>query len=98
MMSRIAPRVQRTSFVSAAGGILEVHPAQRALAPVEREVRLGDDGLQPVLVELVLAERAGEEAAVVLSALEVDDERSRELGLLEDHCTTPVIDDLSLSA
>ena len=47
------------------GRELEVHPAQRALVLVERGVGLGDHGLEPVLLELVLAERAREVAAVV---------------------------------
>ena len=81
--------MQRTSFVSAAGGILEVHPAHRARARVERDVRLGDDGVEPVVGELVLAERAGEESAVVLSRLDVDDERALQLGLGEDHPAAP---------
>ena len=89
MMSRIAPRVQRTSLVSVGGGILKVHPAHRALAPVEGEVGLRDHRLEPVLLELVLAEGAGEEAAVVLLAIEVDHERPFELGLGEDHCAPP---------
>ena len=55
MMSKIAPRVQRTSLVSAAGGILEVHAAERAALDVEGDVRLGDHRLQSVLRELVLA-------------------------------------------
>ena len=59
--------------------ILEVHAAQRALASVERDVGLRDDRLEPVLGEFVLAERAREETAVVLAALEVDDERALSL-------------------
>ena len=64
MMSRIAPRVARTSLVSARGRKLEVHPAQGALVAVERDVGLRDDRLQAVLLELVLAEGAREEPAV----------------------------------
>ena len=48
------------------GRELEVHPAQRALVLVEGDVRLRDHGLETVLLELVLAERAREVAAVVL--------------------------------
>ena len=51
-----------------------MHPAQRAGDSVVGDVRLRDDRLQPVLGELVLAERPREEAAVVLAPLEVDDE------------------------
>ena len=57
---------------------LEVHSAEGAGCAVERHVRLGDHRLQPVALELVLAERAGEVPAVVLTALEVDDEGARQ--------------------
>ncbi len=85
MMSRIAPRVQRTSLVSAAGGNWKCIPRSVPFVLVEGHVRLRDHRLEPVLLELVLAERPREEAAVVLAALEVDDEGARELGLGEDH-------------
>ena len=75
MMSRIAPRVQRTSFVSAAGGILEVHAAQRAPVALKATFACAMTGLSPWLVELVLAEVAREEATVVLAPLEVDNKR-----------------------
>ena len=52
--------------------------------PVEADVRLRDDRLQPVLGKLVLAEGAREEPAVVLPSLEVDDEGSLQLGLGEE--------------
>ena len=76
MMSTIAPRVQRTSFVSRSWGELEVHSSKRSLALVEGDVRLRDQGLEPVVGELVLAEGPREKAPVVLSPLEVDDERA----------------------
>ena len=85
MMSRIAPRVAAHQLGLGRGRILEVHAAQRALGLVEGDVGLGDHRLQPVLRELVLAEGAGEEPAVVLPALEVDDERALQLRLGEDH-------------
>ncbi len=85
MMSRIAPRVQRTSFVSAAGGNWKCIPRSVPLVRVEGDVGLRDHRLQAVRRELVLAEGAREEPAGVLPALEVDDERSGELGLREDH-------------
>ena len=69
MMSTIAPRVHRTSFVSAAGGNWKVHSSKRSLALVEGDVRLRDQGLQPVVGELVLAEGPREKAPVVLSPL-----------------------------
>ena len=65
MMSRIAPRVQRTTFVSAAGGNWKVHAAQRALLVIEGDVGLRDHGLQAVRLELLLAEGAREEPASV---------------------------------
>ena len=54
-------------------GDLEVHAAQRAGPVVERQVALLDHGLQSGGAELVDAEGAGEEAAVVGAELEVDD-------------------------
>ena len=78
MMSRIAPRVHAHELRLGGGRKLEVHAAQRAALPVERDVGLRDHGLEPVLLELVLAERAREEAALVLTALEVDHERAGE--------------------
>ena len=85
MMSRIAPRVHRTSFVSAAGGNWKCIPRSVPLRRLKRDVGLCDHRLEPVILELVLAERPGEEPAIVLPALEVDDERARELRLREDH-------------
>ena len=58
------------------GGELEVHSSKRSLALVEGDVRLRDQGLKPVIGELVLAEGSREKAAVVLPPLEVDDERA----------------------
>ena len=89
MMSRIAPRVTRTSFVSAAGGNWKCIPRR---SPCLLKAMLawaitvsGHDR------ELVLAERAREEAAVVLTALEVDDERASELRLDEEHEIAPFV-------
>ena len=65
--------------------ILEMHAAQRARRRVEGDVRLGDHGLEPVIGELVLAERAREVAARVLPALQVDHEGARQRRLCEDH-------------
>jgi hypothetical protein len=72
------------------GRILEVHAAQRAPVFVERDVGLRDQRFQPVVGELPLAERAGEEAAVVLATLDVDDEGALELGFGEDHWVVAV--------
>jgi hypothetical protein len=52
-------------------------------------VLLRDDALEAVRLELVLAERAGEEPARVLAPLEIDDERAFQLGLGEDHDVPP---------
>ena len=79
MMSRIAPRVAAHQLRLGRRRELEVHPAQRALGGVVGQVGLGDHRLQPVLLELVLAERPGEEAAGVATRLDVDDERAGEL-------------------
>jgi hypothetical protein len=64
--------------------ILEVDAADRAAKPVEADVRLRDDRLQPVLGKLVLAEGAREEPPVVLPSLEIDDKGSLQLGLGEE--------------
>ena len=61
------------------GRKLEVHPAQRALLVIEGDVGLCDHRLQPVLLELVLTEGAGEKPARILAALDVDDERAFQL-------------------
>ena len=76
MMSRIAPRVQRTSLVSAVGGYWKCMPRSVPLSLLNATLACAIDGLQAVLGELVLAERAREEAAIVLPPLEVDDERA----------------------
>ena len=65
--------------------VLKVHAPQRSLGLVESNVGLRDDRLQSVIGELLLAERAREETAIVLAALDVDDEGALELGFGEDH-------------
>ena len=85
MMSRMAPRVQRTSLVSAAGGYWKCMPRSVPFLRIRRRCGLGDHRLQPALRELLLAEGAGKEAALVLAPLELDDESALELGLGEDH-------------
>ena len=75
----------RTSLVSAAGGYWKCIPRSVPFGLVEGDVGLGDQRLQAVLGELVLAEGAREEAAVVLPALDVDDEGALQLRLGEDH-------------
>src|SRR5262249_54410042 len=64
---------------------LEVHAAERAALAVVGKVRLGDQRLQALRLELVLAEGAGKEAPRILATLELDHERALELRLLEDH-------------
>src|SRR3989449_5765364 len=71
------------------GRELEVHPAHRALLLIESDIGLGDEGLEPVLSELPLAEHACEEAPVVLAAIHVEDEGALELRLDEDHDMVP---------
>ena len=68
---------------------LEVHAAQRARDVVEGDVRLRDHGLQAVVGELVLAERAREEAARVLAPLEVDHEGAGSAVSVKITCSTP---------
>ena len=85
MMSRIAPRVQRTSLVSAAGGYWKCIPRTVPFLQIEGEVRLGDDRLESVRLEFVLAKGAREEAPGVFPALEVDDECAPQLGFGKDH-------------
>ena len=65
-----------------------MQPAQRPLAMVERQVALRHDRFQPVRGELLLTEGAGEEPARVVAGLQVDDKRSLEVGLGEDHAAT----------
>src|SRR5438094_2302590 len=64
---------------------LEVHPAQCALLLIESDVGLGDERIEPVLSKLPLAEHAREEASIVLAEIQVEDERTLELCLDEDH-------------
>ena len=85
MMSRIAPRVAAHELRLGRRRKLEVHAAHRALAHVERDVGLRDDGLEAVILELVLAERAREEAAVVLAPLEVDGKGPKQRRFREQH-------------
>ena len=85
MMSRMAPRMQRTSLVSAAGGNWKCMPRNVPFLPVSGDAALGDDRLQTAFLELLLAEAAGEEASFVLAPFELDDEGALELGLGEDH-------------
>ena len=72
MMSRIAPRVHRTSFVSAAGGNWKCIPRSVPCARLNATFACAITGFEAVLCELVLAERPREETAVVLLPLEVD--------------------------
>ena len=65
--------------------ILKVHPPKCAFLQVRSDIGLGDDGFQPVLTELILAEGACEKTSLVVPAFEVDDEGAFELGLGEYH-------------
>src|SRR4051794_27565513 len=64
---------------------LEMHTAERAALRIARDAALRKLGLEPMLGELVAAPRAGEEAALVLVPLELDDVRAPELGRDELH-------------
>ena len=77
--------MQRTSFVSAAGGNWKCMPRRVPRLHVEGDVGLGDDGVEAVILELVLAERTREEAAVVLNSLEVDDKGPKQCRFRKQH-------------
>jgi hypothetical protein len=62
-----------------------MHSPDRAFPDVERKVGLSDHRLEAVLLEFVLAERAGKEAARILSPFKIDDERASELSLGKNH-------------
>ncbi len=62
-----------------------MHPAQGAFLLVEGNVGLRDDRLQPMVLELPLAERSRKKSAAVLTALDVDREGALELGFGENH-------------
>src|SRR3954471_24854380 len=70
--------------------VLEVHPPDGALVAIEGDIGLGDHGLEPVLLELALAEDAREDPAVVLPPLEIEDIGAPQSGLSEDHRRTPL--------
>ena len=76
MMSRMAPRVARTSLVSAAGGIWKCIPLTVPLRRLNATLACAITGLRPVILELVLTEGTSEEAAVVIVRFEVDHERT----------------------
>ena len=78
--SKIAPRVQRTSFASSCGRLLVVHAPQRPGRDVPRERALRELAGEPGRGELLPAPRAGEEAAFVLVTLELDDVARRRSG------------------
>ena len=61
-----------------------MHLSHCPLPPVEGDVRLRDNGLQPVLFEFMLTERPREEAATILLSVQVDNERTAQLSLGED--------------
>jgi hypothetical protein len=72
MISRMAPRVHRTSFVSA----------------VRRDIGLRNDRLQPVGFELTLAKGSREEPAAVLAPFQLQDVGTFQLGFDENHRTS----------
>ena len=75
----------RTNFVSADWRKLKMHAPHRALLPVEGNIGLGDDGLQPMRCKFMLAESAREKAPRILSPLDIDHECALELCLGKDH-------------
>ena len=85
MISRRAPRVQRTSLVSAAGGNWKCMPRK---VPFSRFLAMPDwamSGFMPRCLKLLPAKAAGKEASFVLASLQLDDEGALELGLGENH-------------
>ena len=88
MMSRMAPRVQRTILVSAAGGYWKCMPRSVPFLRIGGDAGLGDDRLHAAVLEFPLTEGAGKEASLVLAPLKIDDEGAFEPGLGEDHVAT----------
>src|SRR5919198_2230983 len=64
---------------------LVVHAPERPALLVERDAALDEPRVEPVPLDLVLAPRAGEEAAMVLQPLGLDDDRARQRRFEEDH-------------
>jgi hypothetical protein len=69
------------------GGDLEVHATERSRPVVERQVALLDRGVEAGGRELLATERSGEEAAIVLAPVEVDDHDPVDGRRVEDHET-----------
>jgi hypothetical protein len=67
------------------GRILKVHAANRTLLAIVRDIGLGDERLQPVCLEFMLAESAGKEAPRIFPSLQVNDKSALELGFRENH-------------
>jgi len=70
------------------GRSLKVQAAQRSLPWAEGDVALRHSTVQPARLELASAERAGEEAALVLDRLGFDEEGAAHGCLDEDHGMT----------
>ena len=62
-----------------------MHAADGALSDVVGDISLGDERLQPVRFEFLLAERASKKAARILLAIEIDDKGAFQLGFRENH-------------
>ena len=63
---------------------LEMHSAHCALLAVVSDIDLRNDRLQPMRLEFFFAECAGEEAALVFPALQIDEKGPFQLGLSEN--------------
>ena len=61
-----------------------MHPAQRALAFVERDIALRHVGIQPAHLELVSAKTSCEKSTLILVPLRFDHKRARQLRLREN--------------
>ena len=69
-------------------GFLPVHSAQGALAQVVRDVALHPVDLDPVFRGFTVAPGPGEESALVVDLLDLDQDGAFEPGRVEDHSNT----------
>ena len=74
-------------------GGLEMHAANRAALGVVREIALGEAGRQTMCGEFLATPRAGEPAAVVLVAFQLDDEYAGYFCLGKFHLYQPHLGD-----
>jgi hypothetical protein len=85
MIPRIAPRVQRSNFVSATAGNWKCIPRRVPRFLLKATLSLCNDGPQTMGRELMLTERPGKQTAGILSWFEVDCERALQWSFSKDH-------------